>query len=101
VTQATLQAAEAPGTLRLVNPGAVHRVETAEHANGASDAIDGGQGNDVILAGNGADVIDTGAGHNIAFGDGGLVDYVLADGDAGDIDRIESLAFAIGDSDTI
>ena len=28
VTQATLQAAEAAGTLRLVNPGSVHRIET-------------------------------------------------------------------------
>src|SRR5262249_10860245 len=101
VTQSTLQAAEAAGTLRLVNPGSVTRIETTEATNGAADTIDGGQDDDVILAGNGADVVDTGTGHNIVFGDGGLVDYVAADGNPVDIDRIASLAFGVGDSDTI
>ena len=39
VTQTTLQAAEAAGTLRLVNPGGVKRIETTQDANGVSDVI--------------------------------------------------------------
>ena len=101
LTQSTLQPDETPGTLRLVNPGPVQRIVTTEHANGTSDTIDGGEDNDIILAGNGADLVDTGTGHNIVFGDGGLVDYVVADGDPTDIDLIASLAFDIGDTDII
>ena len=79
----------------------VQRIETTQDANGVSDNIAGGSDNDVILAGNGGDLVDAGTGHNIVFGDGGLVDYVGADGDPSDIDLIASQAVGVGGSDTI
>src|SRR5262249_12376367 len=49
VTQTTLQDGEPAGTLRLVSPGGVQRIETTQDANGVPDVIDGGAGDDFIL----------------------------------------------------
>ena len=72
---------QAPGTMRLLTTGMVHRIETTENASGGIDRIQGGAGNDQILGGHMGDFIDGNDGDNIILGDHGAIDYVIADGD--------------------
>src|SRR5207253_616633 len=58
-------------------------------------------GNDIILGGAAGDVIDADIGNNVVFGDNGFVDYVVADGNASDIDKIGSLDETTGGADHI
>jgi Ca2+-binding RTX toxin-like protein len=93
---------QVPGTLRLIDSTQVTRIATAESANGAADTIYGNSGNDIILGGNAGDAIDAGQGSNIVLGDLGFIDYVVADGDLSDIDLIESTSTKVdGGADTI
>ena len=78
VTQTTLQPGEPIGTLRLVTPGPVKRVETTRDANGVSDVIDGGTGNDFLLGGYGGDSITDAIGENVIFGDFGYINLTPA-----------------------
>ena len=77
------------------------RIETTEFGDGGADLITSGLGGDIVLGGADADRIDLGGGHNVAPGRQHAIDYVVADADPGDIDRIESLAVGVGGSDTI
>src|SRR5262249_29841009 len=45
--------------------------------------------------------IDAGTEQNIVFGDNGVIDFVIGDQNRGDIDLIQSLAFAIGGNDSV
>ncbi|MBW6493254.1 MAG: hypothetical protein K0B16_01635 [Burkholderiaceae bacterium] len=93
---------QAAGTLRILTTGAVTRIATVEPDNGAADTIYGGTGDDQILGGDEGDTISDEAGHNIVFGDHGVIDYVIVDGDLTDIDLIESLSTTqYGGADTI
>jgi len=65
-------------------------IETIAFGDGGTDNITTGAGNDTVLGGNEADTIDAGDGNNIVLGDNGYIDYVVNDGDASDIDLIES-----------
>src|SRR5204863_158196 len=65
---------------------------TTDSAIGGADIINGGQGDDVLLGGFGGDTLTAGAGNNLILGDDGHIDYSTADGDASDIDLIESLS---------
>ncbi len=71
-------------------------IETIEFGDGGSDNITSGAGDDVVLGGHNdgstVEFINAGAGNNIVLGDDGQIDYVVADGDASDIDLIESLS---------
>src|SRR5262249_45435868 len=78
ITQTTLQAGELPGTLRLVSPGPVKRAETTQDANGVSDTIDGGTGNDFLFGGYGGDTITDAIGENVIFGDFGYINLTPA-----------------------
>lgn len=60
-------------TQRILTTGNVIRVETNQFTNGAADAIQGGDDNDLILGGAAGDTINAGAGHDLVFGDHGLV----------------------------
>ncbi len=51
---------------------------TVDTSVGASDTINGGNGDDIVLGGAGGDTIDAGEGNNIVFGDFGRI--VLANG---------------------
>src|SRR5262249_47757617 len=105
VTQTTLQAGEPTGTLRLVSPGGVTRLETTQDANGVSDVIDGGTGNEFIFGGYGGDPITDPSGENVIFGDFGYVNLTPANS-ASPIDSMATLDPALGgpngdDNDTI
>jgi Ca2+-binding RTX toxin-like protein len=93
---------QSAGTLRLLTTAFVTRIATAESANGAADYIEGNAGNDILLGGTAGDTIHAGADNNIVIGDLGFVDYVIADLDLSDIDRIESTSTTVdGGADTI
>ena len=49
-------------------------------------------GNDIVLGGHEGDFINVYEGDNIVLGDDGAIDYVIADGNASDIDLILSLS---------
>ena len=69
---------------------------------GGIDTIEGNEGDDLILGGVGGDTIHAGEGNNIVLGDSGRIDSVLSDGDASDIDLIESTSTTLyGGVDTI
>jgi Ca2+-binding RTX toxin-like protein len=93
---------QAAGTMRLATTGAVTRIETLTFDQGAADTIQGGLGDDVILAGFGGDAIADIGGANIILGDHGVVDWLAGtDTNRATLDRIASLATAIGGNDTI
>ncbi|MDA1273124.1 MAG: hypothetical protein O2960_03590, partial [Verrucomicrobia bacterium] len=79
----------------------IARVETTDVAFGGIDTIVAGDGNNIILGGSAGDVITTGSGDDIALGDNGYVDFVVADGNPADIDVIASTEFSTGGADTI
>ena len=68
----------------------MERIETTNEAKGDVDSLEGGNNDDILFGGTDGDTIDAGAGNNIVFGDHGVIDYVIADSDASDIDLIES-----------
>ncbi len=76
------------GKVTLVN-GVFTHIETTNSPSGGNDTIEGQDGHNVLLGGAGADTIETGNGNNIVLGDDGQIAYAL-DGDASDIDLIES-----------
>ena len=89
------------GELRLVG-----LVLTTDPTIGGDDVVTTGEGRDTVLGGAGSDVIATNRGNgadlaDIVFGDHGMVDYVLLDGDPRDLDRIWSLDTAFGGDDVI
>ena len=75
---------------------------SAQSDVGGNDAIDVGDGDNIVVGGFGDDAITTGVGADIVLGDDGRVDYIGADGDPTDIDVIESISTtAFGGADTI
>jgi Ca2+-binding RTX toxin-like protein len=88
------------GRLVYVN-GKLNRIETIEPADGGIDTITTNGGSDIILGGQAGDIINAGDGNNIVLGDNGYIDYVVADGDPSDIDRIYSTDYAVGGNDII
>ncbi|MEY2518221.1 MAG: large repetitive protein, partial [bacterium] len=85
-------------------------VESVESLIGGSDQLTTGAGSDIVVGGIDADTIAAGDGHNIVFGDGGVIDWAAAerggtlagdDLDPSDIDRIWSLDPDNGGSDVI
>ena len=92
---------QSAGTLRILTTGNVTRIETTRPTAGGVDTIDGGIGLDVILGGQAGDTVTDLSGASLVFGDHGLVDYVIDDLDARDIDRIGSTDLDEGGADTI
>src|SRR5207244_9592387 len=76
-------------------------IESMAPALGDVDEIFAGNGLDRIIGGTAGDIINAGDGSNIVIGDAGYIDYVIADGDVTDIDRIWSTDTAIGGPDSI
>ena len=76
--------------------GALSEVVTSDFLLGGADNITSGAGSDIVLGGLGGDTINAGAGGNIVFGDDGQVAFMSADGDASDIDLIDSLSTTSG-----
>ena len=75
--------------------------DTTAPATGGADTITTGNGSDLVLAGDASDTVQAGEGDNVVLGDNGYVDYTVADGDASDIDLIESTEPEVGGADTI
>jgi Ca2+-binding RTX toxin-like protein len=84
-------------------------VTTVDPTIGGNDVVTTGVGADIVLGGAGADTITTNRAETagapdksgIVFGDHGLIDWVIQDADASDIDRIWSIDTAFGGSDSI
>jgi Ca2+-binding RTX toxin-like protein len=77
------------------------RVETVAPGIGGADTISTGTGDDIVLGGTGGDTITIDGGSNLVIGDGGFLDAVTADGDASDLDRIQTTTPNDGGADTI
>ncbi len=65
------------GSISLTPTGSLMRIESTDPLLGAGESIDGGAGNDRIIAGTGSDAVDGGAGDDVIFGDHGLFDFSL------------------------
>jgi Ca2+-binding RTX toxin-like protein len=75
---------------------------SSEPELGGNDAINVGDGANIVVGGFGADTILTGADADIVLGDDGQVDYVGTDLNSADIDLIQSTSTtAFGGADTI
>ena len=63
---------------RIETTRRVVSLATVQPLNGAADRIEGGAGNDVVLAGGAGDTVSGGSGNDLVFGDFGRVDRTTA-----------------------
>ncbi|MEJ8562140.1 hypothetical protein QTO30_13515 [Yoonia sp. GPGPB17] len=92
---------QVPGTNRITSTADFARIESTEFGAGDNDMLSGNAGDDIIIGGAGADNVNLGGGNNIGFGDNGLIDWTMFDGDNSSIDLIQTVAAVVGGADTI
>jgi hypothetical protein len=87
------------------NPGQIETITSLYPANGGSNSITGGNGDDVIIGGIGNQLITGGTGNNIIIGQDGLVTYTAAGGSLGQLGNnlavIESADFGYSGGDNL
>jgi Ca2+-binding RTX toxin-like protein len=77
------------------------RIFTVDAVIGGDDTVTANDGDDIVFGGINRDTIHGGEDNNIVFGDSGVIDYVMDDGERGDIDRIYSTDVDEGGNDII